>query len=170
VVLCFSLSQCSVLILFLFIRSFCLATRAFSASSSLNDGSRNARNVSHGSSLHKPQCSRCFLVTQQLYNGQDSTFIIAVQNGLPSWCPHPRHFVPKCSHAPQNKPHIAAKLLSTKTFHQFILYEGVLSRNTYINIKNPIKNSTIFTVFFFFIMLSQYGFPEKDYGVILHGF
>ncbi len=94
-------------------RSFCLAIRAFSASSSLKAGSRNAKNVSHGSSLHKPQCSSCFVLTQQLYNGQDSTFIIAVQNGFPFCCPHPPHFSPKCSQVPQNSPHTAAKFLFT---------------------------------------------------------
>jgi len=105
-------------------RSFCRAISAFSASSSLKVGSRNAKNVSQGSSLHKPQCSSCFVLTQQLYNGQDSTFIIAVQNGFPFCCPHPRHFSPKCSQVPQNSPHTAAKFLFTILSPVYLLYIG----------------------------------------------
>ena len=105
-------------------RSFCRAIRAFSASSSLKVGSRNAKNVSQGSSLHKPQCSSCFVLTQQLYNGQNSTFIIAVQNGFPFCCPHPRHFSPKCSQVPQNSPHTAAKFLFTMTSPVYLIFIG----------------------------------------------
>ena len=97
-------------------RSFCRAISAFSASSSLKAGSRNAKNVSHGSSLHKPQCSSCFVLTQQLYNGQASTFIVATQKGFPFCCPHPWHFSPKCSQVLQKSPHTAAKFLFTMAF------------------------------------------------------
>ena len=122
----FSLSHCSVLTSFLLMRSFCRAISAFSASSSLNVGSRNAKKVSQGSSLHRPQCSNCFVFTQQLYSGQDSTFIMSVQNGFPSCCPQPRHFVPKCSQVPQNNPHAAAKLVSTMFFHILSLCSQIL--------------------------------------------
>lgn len=116
------MSHCSVPIPFLLRSSFCRAIRDFSASSSLNEGSRIAWNISQGSSLHKPQCSSCFVFTQQSYIGQDSTFIMVVQNGLPCWVLHPLHFVFRCSQVPQNSPHTAAKFVSTIIFSLHIVF------------------------------------------------